>query len=149
MKSMSNPVMAAEIKARVALLQKESRRQWGTMDVAQALAHCSGAIEMALGERKPPRVFFGRLVGWLIKPLVLGDDKPMRQNTPTVPDLIIVDERDLVRERAQLIALIDRFAAIDPRADMPRHSFFGTLTVEEWSILMYKHLDHHLRQFSA
>jgi hypothetical protein len=29
------------------------------------------------------------------------------------------------------------------------HSFFGRLTPEEWATLMYKHLDHHLRQFGA
>ena len=29
------------------------------------------------------------------------------------------------------------------------HSFFGRLTPEEWAVLMYKHVDHHLRQFGA
>jgi Protein of unknown function (DUF1569) len=29
------------------------------------------------------------------------------------------------------------------------HSFFGRMTADEWAILMYKHLDHHLRQFGA
>jgi len=29
------------------------------------------------------------------------------------------------------------------------HSFFGKLTPEEWAILSYKHLDHHLRQFGV
>ena len=29
------------------------------------------------------------------------------------------------------------------------HTFFGSLTADEWSLLMYKHLDHHLTQFSA
>jgi hypothetical protein len=29
------------------------------------------------------------------------------------------------------------------------HSFFGRLTAQAWAILMYKHLDHHLRQFGV
>ena len=29
------------------------------------------------------------------------------------------------------------------------HSFFGRLVPEEWAVLMYKHLDHHLRQFGV
>jgi transposase InsO family protein len=29
------------------------------------------------------------------------------------------------------------------------HPFFGNLTPQEWSRGMYKHLDHHLRQFGA
>ncbi|MFD1127776.1 DUF1569 domain-containing protein [Paenibacillus provencensis] len=27
------------------------------------------------------------------------------------------------------------------------HPFFGKLTSEEWSIGLYKHLDHHLKEF--
>jgi len=30
-----------------------------------------------------------------------------------------------------------------------RIAFFGKLTGEEWGELMYKHIDHHLRQFDA
>jgi Protein of unknown function (DUF1569) len=29
------------------------------------------------------------------------------------------------------------------------HNFFGKLTPLEWATGMYKHLDHHLRQFGA
>jgi len=29
------------------------------------------------------------------------------------------------------------------------HSFFGRMTPDEWAVLMYKHVDHHLRQFGA
>jgi len=29
------------------------------------------------------------------------------------------------------------------------HSFLGRLSGEEWGIMMYKHLDHHLRQFGG
>mgnify|MGYP001794749648 CR=1 FL=1 len=29
------------------------------------------------------------------------------------------------------------------------HAFFGRMPGQEWAILMYKHLDHHLRQFGA
>ncbi|MEO5826010.1 MAG: DUF1569 domain-containing protein [Gemmatimonadales bacterium] len=29
------------------------------------------------------------------------------------------------------------------------HSFFGTMNPAEWGVLMYKHLDHHLRPFGA
>ena len=76
-----------------------------------------------------------------------------------VPDVVAVeisgdyyriDERDLGKERDQLSGLIDKFAA-GGAAGCTRnpHSFFGKMTPEEWAILMYKHLDHHLRQFGV
>ncbi len=141
---------AAEVRRRVACLRPDGERLWGRMDAAQALAHCSASLELALGERRPPRKLLGRLVGRIIKPLALGDDKPMRRNSPTVDGLEVGDERDLETERRRLCELIDRFAAAGPAGCTAHpHSFFGRLTPREWAVLMYKHLDHHLRQFGA
>ena len=140
----------AEVKARVQHLRADSVPQWGTMNAAQAVAHLAGGLELALGDRRPPRVLIGRLLGWAIKPLALGNDAPMRHNTPTVPELKVADARDLAVERARLLALIDRAAAGGSGGWTTHpHSFFGRLTSDEWGVLMYKHLDHHLRQFGV
>ena len=150
MKNLFEPATAAEVKHRILSLAPVSPRLWGKMNAAQAVAHCSVPVEWALGEVTPPRMLIGGILGRLIKPLVLGDDKPMRRNSPTTPTLIVQDERDLAFEQQRLCALIDRFTAAGPSAFATRpHSFFGNLTPNEWAILMYKHLDHHLRQFSA
>jgi hypothetical protein len=103
------------------------------MTVAQAVAHCAGSLETALGDRRPPRMLLGRLLAWLIKPLALGDDAPMRKNTPTVTGHAVVDERDLTKERTRLLAGIDRFVAAG-RAGVTTHphGFFGRLTPDEW-----------------
>jgi hypothetical protein len=139
-----------ELKERVARLTPQSPRQWGKMNSAQAVAHCAMGFELPSGERKPPRALIGLLIGGIIKPLALGDDKPMRRNSPTVKGLAIVDERDLAKERQRLCAALDRFAAAGPSGCTTHpHSFFGRLTPDEWAILMYKHVDHHLRQFGV
>jgi len=139
-----------EIKERIARLRPDSQRLWGTMNAPQAVAHCAAGMEMAVGERNLPRAFPGRLLGWIIKPLALRDDQPMRRNTPTMPELVVRDERNLSAERERLVALIDRFAAAGPAGCTTHpHSFFGRLAPDEWAILTYKHLDHHLRQFGV
>jgi hypothetical protein len=150
-KNLFEKACAEELKERVARLTPESPRHWGKMNTAQAVAHCALAFELPSGGQKPPRAGFPvRILGRIIKPLALGDDKPMRRNSPTMKSLVIPDERDLAKERERLCAAIDRFAAAGPAGctDHP-HSFFGRLTPEEWAILMYKHVDHHLRQFGA
>jgi hypothetical protein len=149
-KNLFDAARVDELKERVARLSPQSPRQWGTMNAAQAAAHCAMAFELASGERKPPRALIGRLIGRLIKPLALGDDKPMRRNSPTVKGLVIVDECELTKERERLCAAIDRFAAAGPSGCTTHpHSFFGRLTPDEWAVLMYKHVDHHLRQFGV
>jgi hypothetical protein len=120
------------------------------MNAAQAVAHCAAGLELALGERRPPRLWLGRIMGLIVKPLALRNDEPMRRNSPTMKELVVQDPRDLGTERQRLCGLIDRFAAAGPAGCTTHpHSFFGRLTPQEWAILMYKHLDHHLRQFGA
>jgi hypothetical protein len=150
MKHLFDPAAAEELKARLARLQPDSPRQWGEMSPAQAVAHCAAGFQLASGEIRPPRMLIGRLIGRLIKPLALGNDEPMRRNSPTVPGMEVTEERELHPERERLTALIDRFVAAGPAGCTTHpHGFFGPLTPDEWAVLMYKHVDHHLRQFAA
>lgn len=150
MKNLLDGARVHEIKARLTQLKPDSPPQWGKMNAPQAVAHCAAGVELALGDRRPPRLFLGRIAGHFIKPLILRDDQPMRRNSPTVKDLVVRDRRDLSEERQRLCGLIDRFAAGGAAGCTSHpHAFFGRLTPDEWAILMYKHLDHHLRQFGV
>ena len=150
MKNLFEAGRVEEVKERMAQLRPDSERLWGKMNAAQAVAHCSAAVEWAVGDRIPPRMFLGRIMGRIVKPMVFGNDEPMRRNSPTAKDLVVQDERDLGTERERLRGLIDRFAAAGPNGCTTHpHSFFGRLTPEEWATLIYKHLDHHLRQFAV
>ncbi|MGH9739364.1 MAG: DUF1569 domain-containing protein [Candidatus Acidiferrales bacterium] len=150
MKNLYEATTVATVKERVAHLRPDRQRLWGKMNVAQAVAHCSLGLEWAVGDSFPPRMFLGRIMGWMVKPMALGNENPMRRNSPTAKSLVVADERDLETERQRLYGLIDRFVAGGPaRCTKHPHSFFGRLRPEGWAELMYKHLDHHLRQFGA
>lgn len=150
MKNLYEPPTVNEVKDRIAQLKAESERQWGKMTSAQAMAHCAAGMGWAVGDTVPPRMFLGRIVGKMVKPMVLKDEQPMRRNSPTSKTLVMADERNLATEKERLLGLIDRFFAVGPEGCTKHaHSFFGRLTPEEWATLMYKHLDHHLRQFGV
>jgi len=83
MRNLFEPAAATEVKERLAQLRPESERMWGTMNAAQAVAHCSGGLQLAMGEMRPPRMLVGSAIGWIVKPLVLANDEPMRRNSPT------------------------------------------------------------------
>jgi hypothetical protein len=140
---------AAELKERASNLQPDTPRQWGKMLPAQALAHCAVQFEMVLGENFPPRAFIGYIFGPLAKKSFFSD-KPVGRNMPTIKEYVVNDERDLDTERTRLFTLIDRLADGGPSiVTQHPHAFFGKLTPEEWAVLMYKHVDHHLKQFGA
>jgi hypothetical protein len=147
-RNLFDPAVAQQVKQRLDRLQPDSARQWGSMSAAQAVAHCAASMEWAVGDRIPPRMFWAGILGRMIKSRVLAGDAPFRRNSPTSKDLLVQGDRDLAEERTRLIALIDRFAAAGPPGCTPHpHSFFGPLAPQQWAVLMYKHLDHHLRQF--
>jgi len=149
-RSLFNSDQIDEIKQRLEHLSPDSPRQWGKMTPAQMLAHCSIGLQSAMGEVRPPRVLIGRLLGRLVKPIAFRDHEPMRRNVPTAKVFIVTGDRDFASERDRLSAAIDRFVSAGPSGCTTHpHCFFGRLTPLEWSVLMYKHLDHHLRQFGA
>jgi len=150
MKNLFEPAAAMELTDRIERLRADAPRLWGTMTVSQAVAHCSASLEWAVGDANPPRMLIGRLIGGLFKRKAIGNEEPLRRNTPTAPSLVITDERDFAVERVRLQTLIARFAAAGPAGCTTHpHSFFGRMTPDEWAVLVYKHVDHHLRQFGA
>ncbi|MGH7593528.1 MAG: DUF1569 domain-containing protein [Gemmatimonadales bacterium] len=150
MKNLYDPTRVTEVQQRLKHLRPDSERQWGSMTVGQMLAHCAVALEAAMGEVHPPRMMIGRLLGWAIQPLALGNDDPLKRNSPTVPGFIVTNDRDFAVERERVSGLIDRFATVGAAGcTTDPHSFFGRMLPNQWAVLMYKHMDHHLRQFSA
>lgn len=138
-----------EVIARIDQLQPASQRQWGKMDVAQMLAHCSAALEMASGKFVAKRSLLGRIVGPRVRH-ILVEDKPFSHNSPSSKELKVVDQREFAREKDRLVRCIQEFhQGGESRCTTNPHPFFGPITPLEWSTGMYKHIDHHLKQFGV
>lgn len=149
MKTLFQREAVDEVLARIEKLQPASQREWGKMDVAQMMAHCSATFDVASGRVVLPRMFIGRVLGPLARP-GFTNDKPFSRNGPTHKTFVISDQRDFAREREQLKDRVRRFhAGGEEQCTKHPHAFFGALTPQEWGIGMYKHLDHHLRQFGV
>jgi hypothetical protein len=149
MKNLFEPETLDEIVSRIDKLQPTSRREWGKMDVAQMMAHCSITMDIASGRLNPPRIFIGRLIAPFFKS-IYTNEKPFRKNGPTGKELVVADRRDFARERDQLKMKVRQFSdGGEARCTRHPHPFFGPLTPQAWSRGMYKHLDHHLRQFGV
>ncbi len=147
MNSLFVPADREHLSRRLAALAPGSTRQWGRMEPAQMLCHCAIAQEMALGEALGKQSFLGKLLMPFIRGHIFGR-RPWRRNSPTDPSLVIAWPCDFEAERARLATLMDRFIRQGPdQAARHIHPFFGRLSGEEWGRLMYRHLDHHLRQF--
>ena len=149
MKTIFNDMHTAEVLKRIDKLSPNSQPQWGKMDVAQMLAHCSSFQDIAMGNSFPPRSWLGIIVGRFAKQIIYND-KTLPHNLSTIPTILIADDREFDTEKEKLKQKIFTFQNNGPEkcATHP-HPFFGKLTSEQWGKGIYKHLDHHLKQFEV
>jgi hypothetical protein len=149
MKTLFSAEDRAGVLRRLEGLAPGAERAWGRMDAAQVLAHLAATLEAAAGELRVRRSLLGRVLGPLFRGRLLGP-APFGRDAPTAAAFRVEGPRDFGRERARLLAVLDRFCAAGAAGAEGRcHAFLGPLTGEEWGRLMWKHVDHHLVQFGA
>jgi hypothetical protein len=149
MKSIFDPADISDLRDRMTRLKPDSRAEWGKMNVGQMLAHVQAPLQVALGELKLKRSMAGRLFGSIARKRLAGD-QPFGRNLPTDNAFVVSDAREVERERTAVLALLQRLLKIGKEGlSTEPHPFFGKLTPQEWDNLMWKHLDHHLRQFGV
>jgi hypothetical protein len=140
---------AEPIIQRINNLDPQQQPLWGKMSAAQMLRHCQAPARVALGDLKLKRNLSGILLGSIIKRFLLRDG-PIMRNAPTHPAFRVPEIPDFDAERQRLISLIRRIADGGPEIiTRDAHPVFGKMSVREWDLLQWKHLDHHLRQFGA
>lgn len=145
--SLSNARARQALLDRLERLEPDATARWGRMTAPQMLAHLVDWMLMATGTLKTapkPRVLryppLKQLaIYWL----------PFPRNVPTAPELIGRAPLDWAMERAELRRHVQAFAHVDAKTKWPPHPVFGTMSTKAWSVLGYRHLDHHLRQFGV
>lgn len=140
----------AQLVARIQHVSAQTVPLWGKMNAAQMMAHCCIPYEQALGidTKKPPlimrmllRVFFKK---------TLTNEVPYKQNMPTAPAFIMPVDTTFEESRSRLVRRVQELAAMGRDAFEGREQLtLGPLTSLEWNNLIYKHIDHHLRQFGV
>lgn len=148
MKSIFDTAAREELVSRIRSLGPQNKAQWGKMDVFQMIKHCTLCDEMMLGQVKIKRVFIGRLIGPMILRKVLKDDRPFGKNSPTSPLLVTThDHGDIEQQKKEWLSRIERYTGFSNVNFV--HPFFGPMKKEQIGVFVYKHADHHLRQFGA
>jgi len=147
MKSMWQEETRREIAERLSRLPPDRAAQWGNMTAPRIVAHVTQSFKSAVGElpvksKKLPLRYSPLkelIIYWL----------PFPKNAPTAPELLALEPTDWAADVARLQDLMRRFAAKDPNSVFPEHAAFGRLSGAQWGILMYRHTDHHFRQFGV
>ena len=147
MKNIFEREVKEEILSRLDNLKVDSTRNWGKMTVTQMMAHLTRAIRIPNGETKLKRALIGRILAPFFKPLYYND-KPYPKNMKMGIESNVPDTSLFESERNKLKKIINEFSDNgSSKCTSNPHPFFGYLTSDQWGKAVYKHLDHHLRQF--
>lgn len=150
MQSLFNKSDNQEIINRINRLTSETQGLWGKMNVAQMLTHCVEPIRMALGEVELKPSIFTFFLGRILRNKFTKNKKPFSKNLPTAKQFVIVDTKNFEQEKEKLVLLVKKFEQAGTSGITKHiHPVFGKMTPQEWDIIQWKHLDHHLRQFGA
>ncbi len=138
----------AALMARVMRVQTGMKPQWGQFNAVKMLRHVGAGVEMALGELKcEPKK--GPLRNPFVRWLVIDSPMPMPKGAPTAPELISQPTAGVEEEQVRLGAALERLAARHKASEWAEHPAFGKLDGRQWGKLIWKHVDHHLRQFGV
>lgn len=144
MPSIHDPARRRELVERLARLTPETKARWGRFTAQRMVKHTHDSIRMATGEFavRPRRLPLLPI----LRPLIIHV-LPFPKGAPTAPELL---DGEIATWDADLAALRAAIDSLEPPArgtPQPEHPAFGPMTVHDWGVLLYKHLDHHFRQF--
>jgi hypothetical protein len=143
-----NPTDEQRIAERIAGLQPTSPRQWGSMSPQEMCWHCRQQLEFVLNPTDT-RVLKTLLrfepLRWLTIFAI-----PWPKGSPTAPSMDAKKSNpavgDMLTEKQALLHALEQVVRMpDVRAT---HPLFGSMGKHYWGRLIWKHLDHHLRQFA-
>ena len=151
MKNIFEKEITKEVVGRINQLNTNTKAVWGTMNVAQMLAHLNIQYEVVYENDKFPKP--NALIRFILKTCVKNSvvgSKPYKKNGRTAPYFVIKEDKNFEKERIRLIDYINKtqVLGIEHLIDRDTKSF-GKLTDDQWNNLFYKHLDHHLSQFGV
>ncbi|HMO34233.1 MAG TPA: DUF1569 domain-containing protein [Lacibacter sp.] len=138
-----------QLAERLGLLTPATPRLWGTMQPAEMLWHLRSQLELALGLqplktdvksmlRLPP-------LRWLAIRVM-----PWPKGSPTAPEMHVRKANPIVQEfGVERELLLRRLEEVAEAKSLGPHPLFGPLSTRLWGFLVWKHFDHHLRQFTV
>jgi hypothetical protein len=147
-KTVFKPAGLQEIRERLSRLRPDSARQFGKMNAHQMMCHMEDALRVSTGERpaRSKNSFMAKpIVRWLVIYLVPWP----KGKAETVPEMLLTKPGNFEDDRSRLVTLLRQTAERGPSAEWAVHPAFGNITGKDYGVLIYRHFDHHLRQFGV
>lgn len=135
-------------------ISPDTHAKWGKMNAQQMIEHVTAffniSTEKITFDLITPEEHLPKFKEFLLS------DKPFRENTKA-PASVLGEEPLPIRNKSYEEAMTKLIESVyffevyfkDTPQRKTLHPVFGSLNFEEWVLLHYKHITHHLRQFGV
>jgi hypothetical protein len=147
MKSIWQEEARRELSARVGALAWDRPAAWGKFTAPKMVCHLADSLKMAMGDLKVARKTLPIRYPPLKQLIIYW--APFPKGAPTAPELLAREPREWSRDIGDVQELLERAASARTTDTWPEHPAFGKLSTRAWGVLIYRHMDHHLKQFGA
>lgn len=135
------------LAARLTRVRPETKAQWGSFDAPGMMCHLGNSMDSALGKLEVapagPRAFRHFPLKHLALYVV-----PMPKGAKAPKELLARTSGDFEAERRRVLEGMELVAGT-PAGKGAEHFLLGAMTNDQWNVLSWKHIDHHLRQFGS
>lgn len=149
MQTIFNTQDKAIIIQRINHLSSLSNRQWGTMRVEEMLWHLRCQLELALGLRERKTMLKSYLslpaFRWLALFII-----PWPKGSATAPEMNVKKiNPEVMQFDKEKELFLQRIAEVEKATELGPHPLFGQMNKKLWGRLIWKHMNHHLKQFAV
>lgn len=137
-----------ELLDRLERLRPDAKPHWGKMTAPRMICHLADSLRVIGGEvaaEFKPSPLANPIVRWLFAYVVPFP----KEKAQTAPEMLLTQptdwQTDLLTVREQLRVAARR----GPHGKWARHPAFGDVSGTLYGVFIYKHFDHHLRQFGV
>jgi len=137
-----------ELAERLSKLQPDSPRQFGKMTAPEMVCHLKDSLDVATGVR-PAKSKNSFMANPVIRLLIMYVVPWPKGKAQTVPEMQVTRPGEWSSDVSNLKQLLASTARRGPNAPWAEHPAFGKLSGRQYARLIYKHFDHHLKQFGV
>lgn len=149
MKNWCNRNDASALLQRLEGLKPDARPLWGSMTASVLLCHLADPVRIALREKTAKRTpsplgmpVMADLAVWVM---------PWPKGSPTAPEFLpgsgMTPPTTFEQDKRTLLEVMQRFSSAPPSFEWGSSPVFGKLSRSAWGRMIWRHMDHHLRQF--
>jgi hypothetical protein len=148
-KTTLSPHAVNELLVRTEKLNPDIKANWGLMSATEMLVHCNMAHQ---GILKAPKADKPATIKQLISKFIffkirskfpkLAKGPKRFQTAGNAPGASFEEEK------SKFIHILNKYPKLDYTLEAS-HPIFGPLNHQQWGIFVWRHVDHHLRQFGV